>query len=147
MDPLLFQSHIDIIPKEDLYKYKKLAEKKPQVNGKNTFDEMLQNQRKRHFGISSEKISQSIPEDELKKIIASSPEKQKMYEAALEFEAFFTEKMYKQMQKNIPKTGWINGGPAEEIFDDMLTTERVKTASRLQSLGLAEQIFRQLNQK
>lgn len=152
MDPLLFQSQLDIINQRDLNKYKNWAERKEKKNpslkeNSKSFQRILSDSRKGLYQMSSEKISIRPNEKQIQDQIKNSPEKQKLFEAAREFEAFFVEKVFKEMKKNVPKTGWIDGGRAEEIFDDMLMTERVKIMSRHTSFGLAEQIYHQLMDK
>ncbi len=108
-----------------------------------------------HEKKSTSKIPNSVPsssmntipnKDDIFKHIAGDKARLSLYEASKEFESFFVEKMYTEMKKNIPKTGFINGGFAEEIFDEMLLTERVKKISNHTNLGLAEMIYKQLQQ-
>ena len=72
------------------------------------------------------------------------PERLKLYEAAKEFEAFFIEKMFREMKKNVPKNKLFHGGRAEEIFDEMLLSERVRGLSDNTHFGLAEMMYKQL---
>lgn len=76
--------------------------------------------------------------------VGENPERQKMFEAARQFENFFLEKMFREMKKNMGKDDIIHGGSAEDIFQDMLLTERVNKMTNNSTLGLAEQIYTQM---
>ena len=77
--------------------------------------------------------------------IAGDPEKSKLYEAAREFESFFTEKMFREMKKNIPKNSLLDTGMGGEIFEEMLLTERVRSLNEQANFGLAEMMYAQLS--
>lgn len=94
--------------------------------------------------IPTSQFSLRMSREDIKKHAQSSPENQKLYEAAEQFEAFFLEKMFKEMKKNIQKTDLFHGGQAEELFDEMLLTERVKKLSNRSNMQLAETIYSQL---
>ncbi len=68
---------------------------------------------------------------------------EKLREACEDFESIFAYQMLKEMRKTLNKNTLVNGGQAEEIFSDMLTQERAKTAK----LGLADLLFSQLKPK
>lgn len=152
MDPLLFQSQLDVVKQNEVNRYRSLLQKNENKIKDNTksaasFDKMLSESRKKLYDVSSEKLSPLPAEKQIQEEIKNSPEKQKLFEAAKEFETFFIEKVFKEMKRNVPKTGWIHGGRAEEIFDDMLMTERVKVMSRHTTFGLAEQIYHQMSKQ
>jgi len=94
--------------------------------------------------ISSDSMQKTMNKEEILKDIGNSKEKNKLYEAAEEFEAFFVEKMFKEMRKNVEKNELFHGGFAEEVFDDMLLTERVRSMAFQQNYGIAEKIYQQL---
>ncbi len=77
----------------------------------------------------------------IKEEIAVDPYRKKLFNASVEFESIFVKMMLNQMKKTINKTGMIDGGYAEEIFEDFLYDEYAKKISENHSLGLAEQIY------
>ncbi len=68
----------------------------------------------------------------------------KLYQAAQDFEAIFVKQMLNAMRKTVDKSGFVEGGMAEEIFEDMLYDEYAKKMTRVAGFGLAEQIYLQL---
>ncbi len=94
--------------------------------------------------ISTENFSRTPRREKILEHIGSSPERQKMFEAARQFENFFLEKMFREMRKNMGKNDILHGGSAEDIFQDMLLTERVNKLTQGSTLGLAEQIYTQM---
>jgi len=91
--------------------------------------------------ISSETFSRTPRREKIIEHVGNSPERKKMLEAARQFENFFLEKMFREMRKNMGKNDILHGGSAEDIFQDMLLTERVNTMTQTSTLGLAEQIY------
>ena len=81
----------------------------------------------------------------IKEDVANDPERKKLYNACVEFESIFVKMMLNQMKKSVDKSGFIDGGHAEEIFEDMLYDEYAKQISKNESLGLAEQIYDSLS--
>jgi len=61
-----------------------------------------------------------------------------------DFEAIFIQSMFKSMRKSIPDGGLFTRDTAHEIYQDMLDGEVAKEISRHQSLGLADQMYRQM---
>jgi len=74
-----------------------------------------------------------------------SAEQQKLLEACRDFEALFIEQMLNAMRKTVEKTGLVDGGMAEEIFEDMLYEEYAKKMARTAGFGLAETLYRELS--
>ena len=72
---------------------------------------------------------------------AEEKELKKLRAASQDFEAIFIKQMLDAMRKTVPKGGIINGGMAEEIFEDMLYTERAKIMAKTGSFGLADMIY------
>lgn len=68
-------------------------------------------------------------------------------EACLDFEALFIKQMLDSMRKTVGKTGLIDGGMAEDVFEDMLYDEYAKVMSRSADLGIAEMMQQQLAKK
>lgn len=146
IDPFLYRSYSDDI-RVDSLKNKALKSSKNSAEAagsEGSFAEALK--KYRGMGISSDKFSLVPSQKEIRQQIESDPQKKKLYEAAEQFEAYFIEKMYREMKKNVPKNSLIDGGKTEEIFDEMLLTERVGKMAHRHDFGLAEQIYRQMSQ-
>jgi flagellar protein FlgJ len=74
----------------------------------------------------------------------SASDRKRLMEACEEFESLFTHMLLRSMRRSVPKSGLIDGGTGEEIFQDMLDEKiSVETASTGQ-LGLAKTLFDQL---
>lgn len=69
----------------------------------------------------------------------------KLYKVSLEFEAIFIKQMLSVMRQTVDKSGLIEGGMAEEIFEDMLYDEYAKKMAESRQLGIADIIYRQLS--
>lgn len=67
-------------------------------------------------------------------------------EACREFEAIFLEQMLKSMRKTVPENGLMDGGMAEDIFEDMLYENYAGKMSESADLGLADMLYRQISQ-
>lgn len=67
-----------------------------------------------------------------------------LYEQCREFESIFVKMMLKEMRNSVEKSGLVDGGWAEGIFQDMLDDEYSKTITKTAGLGLADQVYRQL---
>jgi peptidoglycan hydrolase FlgJ len=93
---------------------------------------------------SSDVFSRTPQRAQIMEHVGSDPERLKMFEAARQFENFFLEKMFREMRKNMGKNDILHGGSAEDIFQDMLLTERVNKVTQNSTLGLAEQIYTQM---
>lgn len=94
--------------------------------------------------VSSETFSRTPRREQIIEHVGNSAERKKMLEAARQFENFFLEKMFREMRKNMGKNDILHGGSAEDIFQDMLLTERVNTMTQTSTLGLAEQIYTEM---
>lgn len=77
----------------------------------------------------------------------TSKNDRRLWDACIEMESIFVGKMLKEMRKTVPKTGWIDGGFAEEIFEDMLYDEYAMSMSRNSNLGMAKMLYDQLSRK
>lgn len=65
----------------------------------------------------------------------------KLYEACVEFEALFIKQMLSAMRKSVQKAGLLDGGMAEDIFEDMLYDEYSKSMARTAGFGLADTVY------
>ena len=86
----------------------------------------------------------------LKEATSASPPKVLSRDAASlkqscqDFEAIFIESMFKAMRKTIPDGGLFEKDTAHEIYQEMLDSEISKEISKHQSIGLADQMYRQM---
>jgi peptidoglycan hydrolase FlgJ len=71
----------------------------------------------------------------------------KLMDVCTEMESLFVAKMLKEMRNTVHKTGWIDGGFAEEIFQDMLYDEYALSLSKNSSLGLSKMLYDELKRK
>jgi len=75
-----------------------------------------------------------------------SNEKNKLKEKTEEFEAIFIKMMLDSMDKTIDKKdNPFYGGDAEDIFNDMLNTNRSKEMATSGGLGIAKMLYDQLS--
>ncbi|EPG74810.1 rod binding protein [Leptospira fainei serovar Hurstbridge str. BUT 6] len=81
----------------------------------------------------------------IKEEVTADPYRKRLYDASVEFESIFVKMVLKEMKATVHKSGLIDGGYAEEIFEDMLYDEYSKNLSANSSLGLAEQIYQSLS--
>jgi Rod binding domain-containing protein len=71
--------------------------------------------------------------------------KSKLFEECREFESIFVKMMLKEMRNSVDKTdSLLNGGWAEDIYQDMLDDEYSKTMAKNAGFGLADQLYKQL---
>jgi Rod binding domain-containing protein len=71
--------------------------------------------------------------------------KSKLFEQCQEFESIFVKMMLSEMQKTVDKSDdLMNGGWAEEVFQDQLYDEYAKSMTKTANFGLADQLYRQL---
>jgi len=64
-----------------------------------------------------------------------------LQEAADGFEKIFVHKMIKVMRESTEKTGILNGGRGEEIFQDMLDEQYANLITKTNALGLSKMIY------
>ena len=70
-------------------------------------------------------------------------EKTRLREAAKEFESLMLEQMMREMRKNVPKSDLFGDSKGQEIFEEMLDGEYVKSMVDRGGIGLAEVLMRQ----
>ncbi len=71
----------------------------------------------------------------------------RLKEACKDFQAIFVKQMLDSMRKTVNKQGLLDGGRAEEIFEDMLYEKYAQKISKTAGLGLDEMMYRQLSQQ
>ena len=74
---------------------------------------------------------------------AQKPFDRELKSVAQEFESLFTHHMLKQMRSAVPKSDFLDGGNAENIFTDMLDQEIGKITSK-RGIGIADMVYAQL---
>lgn len=106
----------------------------------------LENARKKYQNETSSKFSLSFPNEEtIEKIDKNKEfEKKRLREVSEDFEALMINQMLKEMRKTVNKSDLINGGMAEQIFEDMLYDEYSKEFSKTKTFGLSDIIYNQL---
>ncbi len=79
----------------------------------------------------------------LEKAVEEKDEK-KLKKACSELEAIFVNMMFKQMRNTVQKSGLVDGGSAEEMFEDMLFDKYAVEVSRGKGTGLGDVLYKQL---
>lgn len=74
-----------------------------------------------------------------------SEDDKKLREATKDFEALFIKQMLDSMKKTVNKSGLLDGGMGQEIFEDMLYDEYSKQMADTANLGISEMMFAQLS--
>lgn len=69
----------------------------------------------------------------------------KLMDACVEMESIFIGKMLKEMRKTVHKGGMMNGGFAEEIFEDMLFDEYSTKMAKSSNMGIAKMLYKELS--
>ncbi|WDN90016.1 flagellar protein FlgJ [Desulfosarcina sp. BuS5] len=65
----------------------------------------------------------------------------------VEMESLFICQLFKEMRATIPKSGFISGGRAEEVYRSMLDSELAKELAKRNGLGLAPMLRSQLQKE
>lgn len=68
----------------------------------------------------------------------------KLYQAAQDFESLFVKQMLSSMRSTVEKSGMMDGGMGEDIFEDMLYDQYAKNMTQSASFGLADSLYSQL---
>jgi flagellar protein FlgJ len=64
-----------------------------------------------------------------------------------DFEAMFIQSLFQAMRKTVPDNGLFAENNATRMYQEMLDQEIATKISQQQSIGLAEQMYRQMEQK
>ena len=75
----------------------------------------------------------------------SAKDDKKLRNVCQEMESLFVKQLLTTMRKTIKKSGFLDGGRAEEIFTDMLDDKYAMRMSKSQSFGLAQMLYGQLS--
>lgn len=79
-----------------------------------------------------------------KKELYDQDDREKIKELSQQFESMFHDILLKSMRSTVQKSGFIDGGNAEDIYRGMLDSEYSKLMSTQGNTGLAESIEAQL---
>ena len=74
----------------------------------------------------------------------NAADREALRKSAKDFESIFVNMMLKSMRSSVQKSGFIDGGNAEEIYRGMLDQEYSQMMSKTDRIGLASTIERQL---
>lgn len=61
-----------------------------------------------------------------------------------DFEALMLNEMFKSMRNTVNKTKLVDGGMAEDIFEDMLYDEYAKEFSKSEKIGLSQMLYKHM---
>ncbi len=75
----------------------------------------------------------------------SEAEAQKLKDACRDFEALFIKQMLDTMRKTVNKSGMMDGGMAEDVFEDMLYDEYSKDMADRSNFGIAKLMYSELS--
>lgn len=106
----------------------------------------LENAKKRYQNEQFSKFSLNIKnsEENIENKEIANNEKKRLREVSEDFEALMINQMLKEMRKTVNKSDFLNGGMAEQIFEDMLYDEYSKEFSKTKTFGLADIIYNRL---
>jgi peptidoglycan hydrolase FlgJ len=77
---------------------------------------------------------------------AQATEERRLRDVCEQFEAIFVKQMLTSMRRTVNKTGLVDGGMAEEIFEDMLYDEYATSIAKTTRLGISEMLYKELSQ-
>ena len=75
----------------------------------------------------------------------SSGDRDRLMEACRDFEALFLKQMLNTMRDTVEKSGLLDGGFAEQIYEDMLYDEYAKKMADTARFGIAEMLYNQMS--
>lgn len=91
-------------------------------------------------------VSDKKFEDTLKKAVENKDDEE-LKKVCTEFEGIILDMMYKQMKATVSKSKLIPEDSGTEYFEGLLDEKIVEEASKTNSLGLAEQMYKQLSHR
>ena len=87
--------------------------------------------------------SSSVKAESMKNGLRSRNDR-RLKEACSDFEAIFIKQMLDSMRKTVNKSGLMDGGMAEEIFQDMLYDKYAEKMSKTGNFGIKDILYKQL---
>ena len=97
-----------------------------------------------NFTAKTEKVKNAFNSERLTSSGQNDPQLKK---ACSELESLFIAYLLKEMRATIPKSDFINGGRAEEIYTSMLDAEMARELSAKGGIGLSSILLDQLGRK
>jgi len=91
-------------------------------------------------------VSDTSFEENLRSAMEKKDDKA-LKEACTQFEGILLEIMYKQMKATVPKSSLFPKDSGTEFFESMLDEKLVENASKTNSLGLADLLYKQLSKQ
>ena len=76
---------------------------------------------------------------------ADQKQQAKLKQACRDFEAIFLDQILKSMRKTVTKTELFGKSTEEDTFQEMMDSELCKAASKTESVGIADTMYRQLS--
>ena len=77
----------------------------------------------------------------------SDESNQQARQACAEFEALFINMMLKELRATVNKSGFMDGGKAEELYTGLMDTQISRDLADQGGIGLAEMLSRQMAEK
>jgi flagellar protein FlgJ len=71
-------------------------------------------------------------------------EQQELRHVVQEFEAVFLDLLFKQMQKAIPRDGYLGVDSGTRLYEEMFYEELAKSISKTGGIGLGERLYEDL---
>ncbi len=68
-----------------------------------------------------------------------------LYKVCQDFESIFIKQMLNVMRKTVHKTGLMDGGMAEEIFEDMLYDDYALKMAKSSQFGISNMLYKELS--
>jgi flagellar protein FlgJ len=75
---------------------------------------------------------------------SANANKKVLKKSCQDFEALFLQSVFKAMRKNVPESDLFKKNNATSMFEEMLDQELASTMARTQSIGIADQMYRQM---
>jgi flagellar protein FlgJ len=92
----------------------------------------------------TERVKKSLTNE---KLVSSGRNDPQLRKACSELESLFITYLLKEMRTTIPKSDFINGGRAEEIYTSMLDSEMARELSAKGGIGLSSILLDQLGRR
>lgn len=89
-------------------------------------------------------LDNAIGKNSANQVHSKKPVDKELMKVCTEMESIFVGRMLKEMRDTVPKEGFINGGFAEEMFEDMLYDQYALKLSETSNLGLAKSLYDEL---
>ncbi len=76
----------------------------------------------------------------------TSKEDEKMMDACIEFESYFIQHMYKEMQKTVDDSNSMFKSQASDTFKDFLVQETAKDIAQAGGIGIADSMYKSMQE-